>query len=288
MALGKFADTNLALTAALTGGTWSAALPLANLLDDKRYIGAPARCSNAALLANSQFIATLATTRMISLVYLMFTTLSISARWRISIIGPGGSWAAPDYVGAWTPAYGAVFQSYDQEYELENWWTGQLPSSQIDLFPRHVFQVLTPTLASAVKVEIDDVSNASGTFDIGGLFIGGAWSPSVNYERGMELAFEGRDIADEAPSGRLFTEARTGRRTVAVTYEALTTDEARAWFDAGVRAQGGKTVIFIPDADDEPGRIRGAFPAIFGKPPAPRFTYPTQNQVAATFREIIA
>ena len=36
MAKGAFSDINLAKTAALSGGTWSTPLPLANLQDDSR------------------------------------------------------------------------------------------------------------------------------------------------------------------------------------------------------------------------------------------------------------
>ena len=102
-----------------------------------------------------------------------------------------------------------------------------------------------------------------------------------------KLGFEKRDQEDEAPSGRLFVEARRGRRVYTASYDMLTPAEARRWFDAGVRTQGGKPVIFIPDADDEPARIREAFPATLA-PVKARFIYPTKNPLTATFREILA
>lgn len=288
MALGLVADINLALTATLTGGNCAADLPLTNLALDRRFKGAPTRFLAVETLANSTFYVALSKVRTVRLISLMFTTLSISARWRVSGIGAGGSWLAPSFVSPWTAVYGAVYSSYDMQFEDDNWFTGQVSTDEINLFARHAFMVIDPEVVSDLRIEIDDTTNALGWFDVGGLFVAGAFSPAVNYERGHDLRLDSRDVTDEAPSGRIFTESRTGRRAVSVSYEMLSTVEARRWFDAGVRAQGGKTVIFIPDVDDEPGRIREAFPANFEKPPNPRFYYPNKNPLTATFREILA
>jgi len=287
MALGMIADTNLALTATLTGGNCAGALPLNNLKTDSRFVGAPARFLGVGTLANTTFEVELANVRSVNLVYLMFTTLSLGARWRISVISPGGSFATPDYQSAWLPAYGALNDSWDMAFEEENWFTGQLPSAEIDLCPRNVFATLPSVLAAKIRIEINDAANAAGELDIGGLFIASTFSPAVNYERGHELGLDARGVTDEAPSGRFFTEVRRARRVLSVNYDMLTTIEARRWFDAGARAQDGRTVIFIPNADDEPGRIREAFPAVMSMP-KPRFIYATKNPLALTFREILA
>lgn len=287
-ALGKFADTNLAATAAASGGTWEALLPLANLLDASRYTGAPARCPDCTDLAKSQFDIVLAGPWAISLVGLMFHSMSLAAKYRLTGRAPGGTWGAPAFQTDWTNVYGRLYDSADLPWEAENWWTGQVTSDEIDLFKRHKFVVFEPQLVDAIRVELDDVSNADGFIDIGGLWVSSTFSPAVNYERGWDLGFETRSQQDEGPSGRLFTEERASRRVVTVNWDALTANEARRMYDAGARAGIGKTVIFIPDSDDEPGAIRGAFPAVFAKPPAPRFIYPTKNPVAATFREILA
>lgn len=174
------------------------------------------------------------------------------------------------------------------EWEASNWWTGQITQEEIDLFPRHVWITIPPVLAAAVRIELDDQTHPEGWFDIGGLWIASTWSPAFNYERGRSLALKSRDQIDEGPSGRRFVEPRPPRRELSVDYAGLTTPEAYRWFDASARTRSARPVIFMPDAESEPARVRETFPANFEQPPGPRFTYEHAHQVAATFSEILA
>lgn len=286
MALGKFCDINLARLAALTGGTW--ALPLTNLQKEEQYVSAPARCDDAADLAKSQFTATLAQPRGVSLVAVLFHTLSIAAMYRLTIAGIDGDLGAPAYVTDWVSVYGAFYPEGTLEWEDENWWTGQISEEEIDLYPRHLWITFPTVLASKVKIEFSDQEHPDGEFDVGGLWIASGFSPEINYERGHELGLNSRDLVDEGPSGRRFAERRLGVRQVTVNWAGLKSQEAQRFFDAGARVGTSQTVIFIPNVDDEPSRIREAFPATFERPPAPRFTYQRANTVAAIFKEIIA
>lgn len=288
--LGKFADTNLAQSATFdpATGAWSVALPLANLLTGSRYKGAPARCEDCSDLANSQFKVILAAPWSISLVGLLFHTMGLAAKYRVTGRAPGGTWEDPAFATEWMDVYGRLFNTEDLPYEAENLWTGQVTQAEIDLVAQHRFLAMEPQLVDALWFEFDDVTLDAGFFDIGGLWISSTFTPAMNFQRGMDLAVESRSQQDESPSGRLFTEERPARRTFTVTYDANTTAEARRWFDAGLRAGVGRTVIFIPDSDDEPGTMRDAFPAVFAKPPGARFNYPTLNPVGITFREILA
>lgn len=288
-ALGKFTDTNLAATGAISGGAWATApLSLDNLLTDERFVAAPARCPDCTDLADSQFDVELANAATVNFVALLFHTMSLAAKFRVSGREPGGDWVTPAFVTDWMDVYGRVYDSADLPWEAENWWLGQVLSSEIDLFRRHRFFAFDDQLVEAVRFEFDDVTNPAGFIDLGGVWIASTFSPSANFERGRDLGFEVRSPQDEGPSGRLFTEDRPSRRVVNIPWQGLTTPEAYRMFDAGARAGIGKTVIFVPDSDDEPGGIREAFPAVFKAPPGARFNYPTQNPVAATFREILA
>ncbi len=289
MALGKVTDINLARTAALTGGpTWSTDLPLANLVTDDRYVAAPARQLDAANLEGCWFEAELAAPRAINFLALLFHTLSLAARFRLTVRGIGGTWDEPALQTDWTDVYGRIFDSSALEWEASNWWTGQITEEEIDLFPRHLWVTPAPVLATALRIEIDDVTHPDGWFDVGGLWIASSWSPAFNYERGRSLTLKARDQVEEGPSGRRFNEERDPRRQLAVTYAGLTTSEAYRWFDAAARARVTRPVIFMPDADHEPTRVRETFPANFEQPPGPRFTYEHAHQLAATFSEILA
>lgn len=288
MALGKFCDTNLARTAALEGGRWSTDFPLANMQTEKAFIAAPARQMEVDDLEACQFTATLTSSRIVSLVGVMFHTLSLTARYRLTVRSPGGTWDEPALQTAWTPVYGRLFDSASLDWEASNWWTGQITEEEIDLFQRHLWITPPAVLGEALRLEFDDITNPDGFFDIGGLFIGSTWSPTFNFSRGRQLSLVSRDQVEEGPSGRLFGEPRTPRRQLSVDYSGLSTPEAYRWFDAGARARTTGLVIFMPDSDHEPTRVRESFPAVFERPPAPRFTYEHAHQVAGVFKEILA
>ena len=289
MALGRFADVNLATTSVLSGGTWSVDLPLSNLLDDSRYIGAPARQLTPAVLANSKFEAVLARPRSISLIGVLFHTMSLDARYRLSIAAVGGTLAAPDLQTEWLPVYPRLFPSSQLAWEEANWWTGQPQAADLDLYPRHLWiSIPTPMITSALRIEFDDHDNSAGFFDVGGLWIVSGWSPVMNFDRGRDLGIEARDLVDEGPSGRLFVEERAFRRVMSISWSRLTDAEALRLFDAGARARSSRNVLFAPDLDDGAALIREAFPATFETPPRPKFTYSGLNQVAAIIRETIA
>lgn len=289
--LGRFTDINHARTATLTGGTWSGDLPLSNLQDETRYRGKPARQLTPANLAASQFDCTLSAPRGITLVAVLFHTLSLAAEYRLTMAAPGGSLAAPSYDTGWAPVYPRVYSSADLAYEDSNWWTGQLAVEDLDLYPRHLWIALdAPVIAGALRLELNDGTNAAGYFDLGGLWVASTWSPEFNFERGRELHLDPRDQRDESPSGREFGEERTPRRRLQVSWSRLSDDEARRLYDAGARARTTRPVIFAPDLDDPRSTLREAFPATFSDDglPAPNFTYPSLGRVSATFREIIA
>lgn len=288
MALGTFADENLALTSALSGGVWSGTLPLANVLAED-YIARPARCLDPSNLAKSQFQAELEWPRAVTLIAVLFHTLSISARYRLTIADLNGSFVVPQLQTDWIPVTPALWDSEDLEWESPNWWTGQPLTEELDLYPRHLWIALpTGPIVTAFKLEIDDVANPAGYFDLGGVWVASGWSPTFNYERGRQLMAETRSQTDEGPSGRRFHESRRARRKLAVEWRGLTETDAHRLFDAGMRAGTTRPVLFVPDLDNPLALFREAFPATFQAPPAPVFTYEGLHQVASTFEEVIA
>lgn len=288
MALGTFADQNLTESATLTGGTWSAALPLANLKGEE-YLQRPARCEDVTSLAKSQFTVTLQFPRAITLIAVLFHTLAIDAQYRLTIADLDGSFVVPSLQTPWTAVTPALWDSADLDWESPNWWTGQPLNEDLDLYPRHLWIPLPDgPIVTAFKIEIDDRNNTAGYFDLGGLWTASGWSPSFNYDRGHKLGLIDRSQVDEGPSGRKFVETRRARRTLAVTWSMLTQGDATRIFDGGMRAGSTKPVLFVPDLDDPVALYRQAFPATFRAPPEPVFNFPGLHQADAIFEEIIA
>lgn len=289
MALGRISDRNLAKLATLSGGTWSGALPLANLLDESRIRSAPARQLTPADLVASQFEAAWAGPQVINLVAVFFHTLEPGAKYRLTVAGTDGDLGTPAFVTDWTHVYGAVFHSSELEFEDPNWFTLQLARADIDLYPRHLWIPLPGNVTtSKIRLEIDDSSNDAGFYDLGLLYVARTFTPAFNFERGRDVTVNPRDLKDEAPSGREIGEERTPRRTVVVSWSRLSENENWRLLDASARARTTRIVVFLPDADDPMSLLREAFPATFGPGPAAKFTWPGLGQSTATFREIIA
>lgn len=287
--LGRVTDINYAKTAVLSEGSgYAPALPLANMLDDSRPVTAPARCLTPADLASAKFKITFPGTKAVSIIALLFHSFSIDATYRITVAGADGDLNNPAYQTDWTAIHPAVYEPEDMEFEDDNWWSGQLSEADIALYRGHKFVTFPLTTTSAIRVEINDATNPAGYFDIGWLWVGRTWSTTYNFERGRGLSVRSRDVKDEGPSGREFSEKRRGRRVLTVDYTRLTDDEVYRWIDSAARCGSVEPVLFLPDADDPKSLLREAFPATYATPPAARFTYARLGQAGMTLQEIIA
>lgn len=290
MAQGVIADQNLALTAAMSGGAWAAALPVTNL-NKPGYLASPARCVDVANLASSQFTITLPAAKSVNLIGVLFHTFSSNASYRITVAGLDGNLAAPVYQSAWTPVVGRLWSSSVLSWEASNWWTGQPNEDERSLYPYHLWirvPIEPGPLTRVIRIEIDDHANEAGYFDIGGVWVAQTWSPIMNFDRGRDLDSEARSLLDEAPSGRQFGEERAPRRVLSVTWSFLQEAEAYRLHDAGRRAGTTREVLFVPDLDNTVGMIREAWPATFLPPPKTKFVHDGLHTVAATFKEVIA
>jgi len=289
MALGLFADTNIADGAVLTGGGgWSEDLPLANLLAPG-YLARPARCEAPFTPERTRIDVPLAWAQRVTLMALLFHTMSRSARYRITVAGADGDLDDPVYQSAWTPIVPRISRSRDLQWGAPNWWTGQPLAADADLYPRNAWLRLPrPLLTKKIRIELDDANSVAESLDVGGLWVVSGWSPTFNFERGRDIAIEPRSLIDEAPSGREFGEERRGRRMVTASWMMLSDAEANRMTDMVARVGTTRPVLFVPDIDNDASLVREAFPATFSPPPSPKFTYPGLNQATATFREIIA
>ena len=288
MALGLLSDINLTTSATLSGGTWAAALPLGNLVTPG-YLVSPARCEDPTDLAASQLQAQLPWPRAITLIGVLFHTLSYNAKYRLTLAPAAGDFDPPLYQSPWTDVVGRIWDSAVLAWEAPNWWSGQPLESDLDLRPRHLWiPVPEGLIPSAVRLEIDDADTEASYFDLGGLWIASAFAPGFNYERGRRLGAISRDQIDEAESGRLFGAARQVRRKVSAEWAGLTDAEAYQFSDMAVRLGTLGQVLFLPDIEDAAGLFREAFPATFETPPEPNFIRDGLNTCSAVFKEILA
>jgi len=291
MATGRFSDLNLFAGAAISGpaGGWSTAWPLANLLTEGDYIGSPARCVAPTDLSLSWFELVFDEPTVVQMPALFFHTLSMSARYRITVTTlADAAYAAPLLQTDWEWVFPSLYDPEELEFGADNSFAGTLPLGEIDLFKRHLFAPIDEALGQRLRIEIDDAENPDGYFDIGGAWGAAGFSPTLNFERGRDLVVVARDLIDEAPSGRLFAEERAPRRELSLTWANLLDPEARRFIDVAMRSRGTRTVLFVPDVDEPAALIREAFPATLSKLPGARFTYPGLGVSSLTLKEILA
>lgn len=245
--------------ATITGGSWTAGLPLANLKD--RRLGKVARSTNAAL-ASTKFDMDLGKALPIKLVAPTNHNFSLNAKYRLR-----GSMAsdmsAPVYDSGATflDVWPVVYPFGTLEWEDDNWWSGKYTPEQIAGYTP-TFAIILPTakLARYWRLEIDDTANAAGYVQLGRVFIGPAWQPAINMVYGASLGWETKTTVQEARSGAEYFDARIPYQVERFTLDALDQDEAFSQaFELFRRAGIDKEVFFIHDPDDTVHALRRQF-----------------------------
>lgn len=241
--------------AALSGGSWLAALPRDNLLDRTPTVVAR---STSLSTAHTQFDLTLPTSRVLKAFALVNHNLSQSALWRVSV---GSTLGASDaHSSGWLPVWRLSFDNDLLEWESDGWWAG----SYDDDFVGHPFAAIHLASGSPagryLRIEIDDASNADGYVQIGRLFAAGGISPEYNMIYGMSDAWECPSLADAAIGGSEYFDERRSARVARFELPAIdqTTSEFRQFYEMHRRLGTTGEVLYLPDdADMEACQLTG-------------------------------
>lgn len=248
---------NRADEATLSGGSWSASMPLTNL--QNRRITIYARSANAAL-ASTKFDCALTRTRGVRVVGLINHNLSLQALVRLRG-GDDATFASVAYDSGWVEAWPAVYPTLTLEWEDDNWWTGKLSEEdRAGYTANHLFILPRITLGRYWRVEIDDTANASGYIQIGRLFVAGQWQPTRNISYGTSIQFEDKSLIEEAIGGAEYFDARPRYRVTRAALDWMDQDEGFARALELQRKQGiSEEVLLIYDPDDTVHRIRHSY-----------------------------
>lgn len=196
-----YSDVGATYTPALSGGSWVAALPLANL--QERSLAKVARSTNV-LAASTQCECDLGVARAVALVALPKHTISAAGQIRVrAYTGPGGTGSLVYDSGTLT-----VWPAGVTAEDIVGWnlgWFLVLPSAQT---------------ARYWLLEITDTTNPAGYLDLARLVLAGGWQPTVNLSAGEQLGVTSltrRDVTDggaasyvEGPQRRVQTFAIDG------------------------------------------------------------------------------
>lgn len=257
MANAIIAYRNRADSATLTGGSWTAGMPLSNLQD--RLLSRLARSTNDDP-ASTTFTLTLDRFRTVSVVALCRHNMSSQATWRIRAFADSGLTDQLYDSGA-VNVWQAMYDSSQLEWQDDNFWSG-LPSAE-DLagYYWNAIHVLPEAKSARYwKLDISDASNPAGYVEIGRLFLSEAWVPTLNMSYGASLGYTSRTEVEEAWDGTEYFDVKAPYRVAQFRLENLSQQEAmfRA-LDMQRVASIDKEVLFVWDPDDTQHLIRRSF-----------------------------
>ena len=140
-----FAWPNRAEGATLTGGAWSATLPLANL--KTRFSFEPGRTVNT-LPASTCMDVALDAPRGIKCVALLRHNLRVGARYRLRLSATAGDYSAPLWDSGTRDVWDSMFPFGTKGWGDEGWWGGKPSAEDIAGYPSLLLCVL-PTAVRA-------------------------------------------------------------------------------------------------------------------------------------------
>lgn len=239
--------------ASLSGGAWSAPLPLANLLSDERAL--VARSNDAALVSTKMDI-DFGLARALRVFALLNHNLSQAATWRVNLGSTAGG--SDVYAGAWQAAWFIPFGTGSAEWESGSWWA--MPN---DEYIRHPFMapILLPAtqIARYLHLEINDPANPDGYVQLGRVFAGETFRPTYNASYGIKNQWVDLSKIDSADSGAGFAERRRRQRRVAMELNFLNPDEAAVIHELQRRSGLTEEVLYVPDESDYQATQRYGF-----------------------------
>jgi hypothetical protein len=244
----------------LAGGSWAPKLPLKNL--QTRLLGEVARSTDVAL-ASTQFNLDLGRSRKVRILSWRYHNFSINAKFRARAYSDAAHTLLIDDSG-WLPVWKVIFGLNKLEWKHESWWGRKYTSEQRKLYVPELIHILpVGKYARYWLIEFDDGANPAGFVQIGRMFIGDAWQPTINMSYdGSSLAWESTTGVETAISGAEFFDRKFPARVQRVALNMLDEDEVfSSAFE--IQGQGGidQEILWIHDPDDTTQAIKRQFTA---------------------------
>lgn len=242
----------------LSGGSWQASLPLANL--QNRQVQKVARSSNA-LAASTQFVLDLGQARSIGVLALVVHNISVTGSVRITA-SDSPAFSTLYYDSGAVPVWpsGMVPQAL-LEWEDDNFWLGTLSQNARAGFQSPYIHILPSAVNMRYwKVEVIDTANPDGFVQIGRLFLAQGWRPGINYAFGAELGYQDPTLVETSLSGAEFFDVRSRYRAFGFELQFMTGAESYGYALELQRLAGiSGEVLLVPDSDDAANMPRRAF-----------------------------
>lgn len=271
--------------ATLSGGSWTATLPLANLKN--RTLGKVARTADAAT-ASTKFDIDLGVPRFTRLVALVSHNISLAGLVRLRG-SDDAAFATSVYDSGWGDAWPVVYPLGSFVWGDPRTWTGKYTADEIAGYTL-TLPMLVPaaTMARYWRVEIDDTTNAVGYLQIGRVMIADGWQPTHNMSYGASHAWETDTAVQRAKSGAEYFDRRAPRRVARFNIDWMNEDEAFANAFEIQRQMGiDKEVFYLFNPDDTVHLLRRAFLGRLRQLSPIEYPYYQTNKTAFEIQELL-
>lgn len=262
---------NRAIDAAVTGGSWLAALPASNVAN--RELAKVARSTNATT-GSTKLQLDLGAARTLRAFAIVNHNLSAAATWLLKL---GTSSGASDVhsgsaVNAWQlaafDATAAALGVDDAAYQRNDY-------ASIIVLPQSYS-------ARHLTIEINDTANVDGYVQIGMVFAGGLFVPEVNPDYGsLEHGHMDLSSGGQSESGAPNSTARRRLRTASFVLSALTDAETHLMHEQQRVSGTVDDVLYVPDIADAALQQRYGFVGRLGR--MDRFKYAQYGRQAKGF-----
>lgn len=249
---------NRADLATLSGGRWSATLPITNL--QSRQVQKVARTASAALV-DTIIRADFGTPQGINCIALVVHNLSATAKVRITAAS-NALFTDPEYQSAWIDVWPAgVINAHLLEWEDDNFWLGTLTEEQRAGYNAPFLHTLpAPIYMRHWQIEIDDVGNPAGYVQVGRLFAAKSWQPQYNMAYGASLGFEDPSDVVASLGGAEYFDVRGRFRVHRFSLPVLSQDERYTYVHELQRLVGTTgEVLVVPNPADPSTLIQRSF-----------------------------
>lgn len=274
---------NLADNSILSGGSWSASLPLANLKN--RTLARVARSTDLAL-ASTTFDIDVGADKTWRVLALVGHNLSLGARHRI-LAGDDATFATYEHDTGWEDVWPAVYSDDELEFGDLNWWEATYTEEERQGYTwTHIHRFMEMANSRYVRVEIDDVANANGYVDIGRLFIANGWFPSRNINVGAALGWQDDSEVQRAYGGSEYFNELPRYRVARFTIAHLEESEAYSKAFEMMRQAGVTREVLIQwNGDDTVHALRRQFVGRLRQLSPIEYPYPLATSVAFEIKE---
>lgn len=245
-----FAFPDRTLGATLSGGSWLAGLPLANLKDP--LLSKVARSTDDAL-ASTKFDFDLGADRVIRVLAICRHNASAVATARWTFYSDAGRTQLAHDTG-WLPFYLNFWPVGAQEWEEPESWSGTLSAEDLAAYnPKpDLWHVLAqPIFKRYGRLEVSDTANPDGYFELGRSFI----APALQAVQGVMIdpsaGWQSQTQVEKSLGGVEYFGTRRAARVIAGTCDYLTTAEGMVMgFDRQRRLDIHGELYFVWDPDD--------------------------------------